>query len=72
MSILKPCPFCGCQRVSVINRAEVIHGERRKYTYVRCDLCRAQTRPINSAPVPHDGEQAAVEAWNRRAGGDNR
>ena len=57
MAELKPCPFCGCAKVSVGNFAGWFYG--------KCldDNCRTMgpTKPT---------KEEAIEAWNRRAEND--
>lgn len=53
MAELKPCPFCGCKRIST------------QYLcfrpYIICEKCHIQTPSYNTY-------SAAVKAWNRRVG----
>lgn len=51
-SELKPCPFCGSNRISV----EYLYFR----PYIRCEKCHAQIPCYNTYPK-------AKEAWNRRA-----
>lgn len=55
MAELKPCPFCGCDRIAV------------QYLFLRpyviCMRCHAQIPCYNNY-------EKAKEAWNRRAGND--
>ena len=56
MKPLKPCPFCGSERL-------VVH--EGKYAWVNCLNCETD------GPVKQLGEEA-IEAWNRRAEGEAR
>jgi Lar family restriction alleviation protein len=50
---LKPCPFCGCKNINLID----YHGG---IVFVQCDDC--------CATFPHfDTKEEAINAWNRRA-----
>lgn len=55
MAELKPCPFCGCDRIAV--RYLCLRP------YVICMRCHAQIPCYNNYAK-------AKEAWNRRAGND--
>ena len=58
MAELKPCPFCGDDKIKVMMR-NPWHGENITY-YVICYHCGSRT-------ALHDENQRAIEAWNRRA-----
>ena len=64
---LKPCPFCGSDRISHVQYYEF----DEIVNYVLCMECRARTRPlrrtIKSAELQKEFEQKAAEYWNRRA-----
>jgi Lar family restriction alleviation protein len=49
---LKPCPFCGGEKISTL----VLHGAERK---LRCNECGAQTAVFTD-------EKAMIDSWNRR------
>ena len=55
MAELKPCPFCGSNRISV----EYLYFR----PYIICEKCHAQIPCYNTHPK-------AKEAWNRRADND--
>jgi Lar family restriction alleviation protein len=60
---LKPCPFCGSDKLKVDNR---------KGTYsIRCNRCHARgctssTWSNNNTVSEEDAINKAVELWNRR------
>ena len=54
---LKPCPFCGGDRIKIMVRIPM-HGELISY-YVICAGCGARS-------AAHIEEQYAIEAWNKR------
>ncbi|ATF52620.1 Lar family restriction alleviation protein [Morganella morganii] len=54
---LKPCPFCGCNRIFVATHE---FDERPDYYKVECNECESETGFKLSAPE-------AIAAWNRRA-----
>ena len=49
---LKPCPFCGCEKISTL----VLHGDERK---LRCTKCGAQTSVFID-------KKDMIDSWNRR------
>lgn len=49
---IKPCPFCGGEKISTL----VLHGAERK---LRCNECGAQTAVFTD-------EKAMIDSWNRR------
>lgn len=58
MSKLKPCPFCGSERLAIELDELSFLGMA---FYVRCTNCLTQ------GPMSDDDE-IAVDLWNRRAG----
>ena len=79
MAELKPCPFCGGNKLKVDskkgNNFRYINGKREEYhvVTVRCNKCHARG-PAASVYLPrfsYDAvgvmNDAAIEAWNRRA-----
>lgn len=62
MAELKPCPFCGRQRVDLV--VDSYHGwpnYERTYKII-CMSCSAQLYGENAEEL--------IDAWNRRAGED--
>lgn len=57
MEKLKPCPFCGSQKVYVIEHK--FHHLSNSYG-VRCLHCKTESYQF------FDTQKEAVEAWNRR------
>jgi Lar family restriction alleviation protein len=55
MSALKPCPFCG---------GEALYTPTCHIDVVQCRVCGAQGMAAMGQP------EAAIAAWNRRAGDD--
>lgn len=55
MSALKPCPFCG---------GEALYTPTCHIDVVQCRVCGAQGMAAMGQP------EAAIAAWNRRAGAD--
>lgn len=58
MAELKPCPFCGNEKVSVATHTP---AKSRPYFTVHCYKCGC------SKFTHHKSEIEAIEAWNRRA-----
>ena len=69
MEKLKPCPFCG-------GEAEIAENETRDIIVIcksqKGDYCNAQTRPFPFVWNSKKSIPRAINAWNRRAGNDNR
>ena len=76
---LKPCPFCGGNKLKVDskkgNNFRCVNGKREDFhvVTVRCNKCHTRGPTVsvylgwgqyNAAKVMND---AAIEAWNRRA-----
>lgn len=55
---LKPCPFCGCQKVVILIDSEELYRYNLLRFRVVCEKCSAQ---INRGKIPQ-----LVESWNRR------
>lgn len=52
---LKPCPFCG-------GEAKICGTREIGMSWIACKSCIGQT-------TCYDTEEEAIEAWNRRVGG---
>lgn len=71
---LKPCPFCGNKRITVMTISTEIKRtgmERPSAYYVKCKRCGVETMPISTrdANTPEDRQKrldAAIDLWNRR------
>jgi len=68
MPELKPCPFCGRKPTKV--RQHQIAGFAVIYYNVECHT-RASKCPVQPKTMYFKSEEAAIEAWNRRAGDGN-
>ena len=53
---LKPCPFCGSDKVNVWLDGHIPYG---KFYFVRCEKCLVYT-------LPYDDRDLAVKIWNTR------
>ena len=63
MTDLKPCPFCGGK--AQIDKIPKWDWESREYDYqIRCQESGCIATSLNYF---YDTEEAAIEAWNRRA-----
>jgi Lar family restriction alleviation protein len=62
---LKPCPFCGCQDVALVENDKIPFrlGSYTLVTYAFCTGCGAQT----GAKAGMEAAERAIEGWNRRA-----
>ena len=74
MSKLKPCPFCGSEKVKVVLEHDRTCG---RCWFVRCQTCYSQGSSMVESMDRQEPEEAyeqivsatnkAKEAWNRRA-----
>lgn len=62
MSELKPCPFCGCKRISV----ESIENRINQFFTTVYFLC-CQNMDCHTEGPADLGESGAIEKWNTRA-----
>lgn len=63
--LLKPCPFCGSEKVRIMRDLEMVN-----VTGIYCTDCRSLTKwAIDMKPKETFGENEAkwAEHWNRRA-----
>ena len=60
---LKPCPFCGSEKIAMRNVGKMFgkSAYERTYLYMECRDCQAQTGVYGTKPK-------TIEAWNRRVG----
>lgn len=73
MDKLKPCPFCGSDKLKIDSKRTFAYGNKKHCSVtVRCMKCHARS-PVVGIKMP-DGrynereicEEAVIEAWNRR------
>ena len=84
MPDLKPCPFCGGTKLKIDskkgNNFRFVEGKKEEYhvVTVRCNKCHTRGPTVsiytrvgqyNAAKIM---EYAAIEAWNRRAGEEDK
>ena len=62
MPDLKPCPFCGSKDTGVY---EIRSENCSTFRYILCRTCGAKSQAFFQ-------ERNAVEAWNRRAGKEDK
>ena len=65
MDELKPCPFCGRKPSKV--RQHQLAGFAQIYYSVECKAKNSKC-PVRPHTMYFKSEEAAIEAWNRRAG----
>ena len=70
MPDLKPCPFCGSMKIKDRERKKGAHRE----VWIQCHICNARTGIYDGMiDEPYRTLKAeAVEAWNRRAGEEDK
>lgn len=67
---LKPCPFCGSDKVKLIKKRTVYKGNKAYVASVRCNCCNARGGTVLNLTIPYAGKDAeaiAYERWNRRS-----
>lgn len=72
MSEIKPCPFCGSDKISVYACDVYAMDQEKKGTawegVAACRVCEANLHTSwSDNPTEQKGEAAAIAAWNRRA-----
>ena len=75
MEDLKPCPFCGSEKVKVVLEHNRTYG---RCWFVQCQTCYSQSSSIVESMDSQEPDEAyeqivsatnkAKEVWNRRAG----
>lgn len=63
MEELKPCPFCGSDRVNVIEHK--FHHLTNSFG-VKCFNCKTESYQF------FDSRKEAIEAWNKRVSDENK
>ena len=58
MNELKPCPFCGSEKINIWNC-----NDKSDSAWCQCESCLASTSV-------EETEEEAIEAWNRRVTDD--
>ena len=58
MENLKPCPFCGSDKITIWNS----HGKHNNwFYYVKCDICGGQG---GTAGTPNNWDKTDENEWN--------
>lgn len=67
MAKLKPCPFCGSDKIEIIDNSSKKYGED---WIIKCGGCHIAVIASNEVLLPVNLYDLAA-AWNRRAGDAN-
>lgn len=67
---LKPCPFCGSNKLKLDKKIRRYKGRDAYTVSVRCNCCHARGGTVLNLSIPYavkeDVEFIAFERWNRR------
>lgn len=71
MNELKPCPFCGSDKLKLVKKRTTYHGHKAYVASVRCNCCNARGGTVTNLTIPYavkeDVEAEATRRWNRRS-----
>ncbi len=71
---LRPCPFCGGDRLKLVRKKINYKGHKAYVASVRCNCCHARGGTVTNLTIPYavkeDVEREAADRWNRRIGND--
>lgn len=67
---LKPCPFCGSDKLKLEKKATRYKGHKAYVASIRCNSCHARGGTVTNLTIPYavkeDVENIAYERWNKR------
>ena len=68
---LKPCPFCGSDKLKLVKKKTKYKGHNAYVASIRCNSCHARGGTVINLTIPYavkeDVESVACERWNKRA-----
>lgn len=67
---MKPCPFCGSNKLKLMKKTTIYKGHKAYVASVRCNCCHARGGAITNLTIPYavkeDVEAEAFNLWNKR------
>lgn len=71
---LKPCPFCGSNKLKLVKKKTKYKGKTAYVASIRCNCCNGRGGTVLNLTIPYavkeDVERRAIDRWNRRADND--
>ena len=67
---LKPCPFCGSEKLKLVKKRRIYRGNKAYTASIRCNCCHARGGTVINLTIPYavkeDVEATARKLWNER------